>query len=577
MAGQRPKGWKLLKAALATRKSATMLAFGFSSGLPFALLIGTLNAWLGDAKINLATIGVLSWIGLAYAFKFLWSPLVDRVSLPLLGRLGRRTSWIVICQVGLIVSFVGLGATNPAIAIGWFAIFAVIGAFASATQDIAVDAWRIDVADEKTSVELLSAVYQFGYRTASIVGGAFALLLAARIPWGTVYFVMAALVLVVMIVAVTAPDTQRPPKNIIEEGLEQPGAINTSIRFAALAIVGICWAWAIVTLGVFMASMLAAQQAGTKAPSVADFTATDGPWIIVATVFVPLVVAAGVNWLKAHRKGIQQQGKPNATGGRAVMNHIYGALVSPLAELSERLRWGVLIIIGFILTYALCYNIWSSFAFPFYLDYLHYTKDQVAFASKVFGIFMTMIGISLGGYLFGRIGKFPTVLIGAAVTPLGNLLYADLAEGGANIDAFTHLLRIDRLLGFFGADERMVRLLVAICYENVATGIALTAFVAYLSGIISKKFTAVQYALLSSLTFLVGSLGRGVAGESFDKYGYAIVFRWTAAAGLVAVLFVLLEWARVAAQDRKVENAQLPPDSGAKASEALAESGQPAR
>ena len=86
------------KAALATRKSATMLAFGFSSGLPFALLIGTLNAWLGEAKINLATIGVLSWIGLSYSFKFLWSPLVDRLQLPLLERLGRRKSWIVLCQ-----------------------------------------------------------------------------------------------------------------------------------------------------------------------------------------------------------------------------------------------------------------------------------------------------------------------------------------------------------------------------------------------------------------------------------------------------------------------------------------------
>ena len=83
MAGERRKGWKLLKAALATRKAATMLAFGFSSGLPFALLIGTLNAWLGEAGIKLATIGVLSWIGLGYAFKFLWSPLVDRVKLPL--------------------------------------------------------------------------------------------------------------------------------------------------------------------------------------------------------------------------------------------------------------------------------------------------------------------------------------------------------------------------------------------------------------------------------------------------------------------------------------------------------------
>ena len=127
-AAKRPKGWKLLKAALATRKAATMLAFGFSSGLPFALLIGTLNAWLGDAKINLATIGVLSWIGLGYAFKFLWSPLVDRVKLPVLGNLGRRKSWIVLCQAGLIIAFIALGLTDPATNIGGFAIFAVIGA-----------------------------------------------------------------------------------------------------------------------------------------------------------------------------------------------------------------------------------------------------------------------------------------------------------------------------------------------------------------------------------------------------------------------------------------------------------------
>jgi len=570
VAGERPKGWKLLKAALATRKAATMLAFGFSSGLPFALLIGTLNAWLGDAKINLATIGVLSWIGLAYAFKFLWSPLVDQLKLPLLGELGRRKSWIVFCQAFLILSFVGLGATNPASNLGWFAIFAVIGAFASATQDIAVDAWRIDVADERTPVELLSAVYQFGYRTASIVGGAFALLLAARIPWGTVYFVMAGLVLAIIVVALTAPDTQRPPRDLIEQGIEQRGEVSASVRLAALAIVGACWLWAIVSLALFMISMLTAQQAGAKAPSVADFTSHVGPWIIIATVFVPLVVAATVNWLKLHGRGVQTEGRGQASGGRAVMNHIYGALVLPLAELSERLRWGVLIIIGFILTYALCYNIWSSFAFPFYLDYLHYTKDQVAFASKVFGIFMTMIGISLGGYLFGRIGRFPTVLIGAAVTPFGNLVYADLADGGPNVDAVGRALQFPAIVnglghlwasfGFnpFFYDPRMARLLLAICYENVATGVALTAFVAYLSGIISKKFTAVQYALLSSLTFLVGSLGRGVAGESFDKYGYALVFRWTAAAGLIAVLFVALEWWRVAAENRGTEAGTAP-------------------
>jgi len=186
----RPKGWKLLKIALQKRKSATMLGFGFSSGLPYALLIGTLNAWLGEVGIKLATIGVLSWIGLSYSFKFLWSPLVDRFHLPLLDRLGRRKSWIILCQAVLILGFAGLAATNPVTSIGQFAIFAFIAALASATQDVAVDAWRIDVADEESPVELLSAIYQFGYRIASIVGGALALVLAARMTWGSVYLLM---------------------------------------------------------------------------------------------------------------------------------------------------------------------------------------------------------------------------------------------------------------------------------------------------------------------------------------------------------------------------------------------------
>ena len=122
----------------------------------------------------------------------------------------------------------------------------------------------------------------------------------------------------------------------------------------------------------------------------------------------------------------------------------------------------MLIVIGLILTYALCYNIWSSFAFPFYLDFLHYSKDEVAFASKVFGIFMTMIGIALGGYLFVRIGRLPTVLIGAILPVFGNFVYADLAEGGPHLDAVAGTIGLTQLFGLFGFDERMVRLLLAI-------------------------------------------------------------------------------------------------------------------
>ena len=116
----RPKGLRLLRIALQNRKSATMLGFGFSSGLPYALLIGTLNAWLGEVGVNLATIGVLSWIGLSYSFKFLWSPLVDRLPLPLLGRLGRRKSWILLCQTILVLGF---AAFTAAVIAGLIPIF----------------------------------------------------------------------------------------------------------------------------------------------------------------------------------------------------------------------------------------------------------------------------------------------------------------------------------------------------------------------------------------------------------------------------------------------------------------------
>jgi PAT family beta-lactamase induction signal transducer AmpG len=553
-AAPRPKGWRLLRRALATRKSATMLALGFSSGLPFALLVGTLNAWLGEVGVNLATIGVLSWIGLSYSFKFLWSPLVDRFPLPFLESLGRRKSWILLCQGVLVLAFAGLAMTDPRHAIGTFALFAFFGALASATQDIAIDAWRIDQADEDNPIELLSALTQFGYRTASIVGGAVALVLAARMSWPNVFLVMGALIAVVALVTLRAPDTERPERGALYAALAQPGALSPGARTAALVVVGLSWAWAIVTVLRFMASMLATPP-GTTPPSVATFTKAYGPWIIAATVFVPLIVAAVTNWMASHGKGVLHEEDTTRSLRRTFANHLYSALVAPLGELSGRLGWGVLVVIGFILTYALCYNIWASFAYPFYLEHLHYSKDEVAFASKVFGIIMTMLGISLGGYLFVRIGRFPTVLLGATMPAFGNLLYADLANGSPHLDAVSHLLRLDALATLFGSDERMMRLLLAISYENVSTGLALTAWVAYVSSIVSKRYAAVQYALLGSLVSLVGTLGRGVTGQAIDRYGYATVFEWTAATAILSVTFVSLEWIRVGAATRRDQRA----------------------
>jgi len=544
--GERPKGLKLLGAALGSRKTAIMLIFGFAAGLPYTLLIGTLNAWLGEWEIDLATIGVLSWIGLAYAFKFLWSPLVDRVRLPGLERLGRRRGWLIVCQVLLTATFLALSVSDPRLQLGWFALVAVIGAFASATQDVVIDAWRIDVADERAPVEILSSIYQFGYRIAALIGGALALILSERVSWPMVYGIMGGFMALTIIATLMAPDTPRTEVDGEQGALRRAGAVDPKYRIAGLAIVGVGWTWAIVTIATFMVRMLSVAPGDPDPPSVGDFTRTMGPLIVAATVIVPAIVAAIFNWLKQRSEHVLQQDAPPPTPSGRAADHAYSALISPLSELIGRIGWGVIIVLGLILSYRITDNIWGSFAFPFYLQELKYTGDEVAFASKIFGVFMTMAGIAIGGILFATVGRMPTLLVGAIVAAASNLLYADLASGAVGIDAFARTFALDG----FGVELRMVRLLIAISGENIAGGLAGAAFVAYLSSITSREFSAVQYALLSSLTFLIGSLGRAAIGEAIDRIGYAPVFRFTALIGLLAVGFVVLEWARTAWRER---------------------------
>ncbi len=529
-----PTGLALIRMGLGNRKTGAMLAFGLAAGLPFTLLLGTLNAWLGEAKINLATIGLLSWIGLVYAFKFLWSPLVDRLRLPLLERFGRRRSWLLLCQAVLAATFLSLSVSDPAVAIGWFALVAVVGAFAAATQDVVIDAWRIDVADERATLGILSSIYQLGYRIATLTGGALALVLAARIGWQTVYAIMGGAMVALLLVTLLAPDTPRP-------AMVQPDgvAIGPSARDkrTGLVIVGFCWGWAILTIAAFMARALGVE-AGETPPSVGDFTRLTGPWIVIATVVVPALVAA---WLNHRAQQAEWFGwADGAKPASGFVEHGYRALVLPLSELVGRLGFGVVIVLGLILSYRLCDSIWGPFAYPFYLEELRYTNDEVAFASKIFGVGMTILGVSLGGISFATLGRMPTLLIGAIVAAASNLLYADLAAGAPVIDAVAGATGLLNL----GVDTRMVRLMVAISGENIAGGLAGAAFVAYLSSIASKEHSAVQYALLSSLTLLVGSLGRAGLGEAVEQMGYAPVFRFTAALGVVAVVFVLLEWVR---------------------------------
>lgn len=537
------KGWALMRAAVRNRKTAAMLVLGFASGIPFVLLIGTLNAWLGELKVSLATIGVLSWIGLAYAFKFLWSPVVDRARLPLLSRLGRRRSWLVLCQSALAVLLWMLAATDPVTAIGSFAVIAVIAAFLSATQDVVIDAWRIEVADEAATVDLLSAIYQLGNRFAALAGGALALVLAARLSWPTVYVGFGFVMLAALVMTLFTPEVRRDPADEASP-LAAHSVPERRQRGIVLAIVAVCWGWAIFMLGRFMVAALTPPAPGTTAPSAGVFTQTWGPWIIVATVILPALISGWTNRLPK----VPGAAEPTPGPLQAFANHSYRALILPLAEIVERLRWGAFLVLALILLYRIADSIWAPFAFPFYLGELQYTNDEVAFASKLFGVVMTIIGVALGGMMLAAWGRMPTLLAGGIVAALSNLLFADLALGGAWIDGFARLLFLDHS----GIEPRMLRLMIAISGENIAGGLAGTAFVAYISSITSRDYSAVQYALLSSMTFLVGALGRAATGEAIEIYGYASIFFLTAGLGGVAVLLVLAEWWRAAPRARAV-------------------------
>ena len=544
------KGLSLLRSAFSNRKTGIMLVYGMAAGLPYALLLGTLYAWLGETGVDLQTMGVFSLIGLAYAFKFLWSPLVDRGRIPVLWRLGRRRSWLVPIQAMVGLVLIALSAINPQTSIGLFSLLAGIAAFASATQDIVIDAWRVEVADDDAPLEVLSSVYQLGYRLAGLAGGALALVAAARIGWPSVYFWFGVFMLFAMFASWFAPDTSwEEPLEGEAELLARP--LTKRIRLGALAIVGALWGWALFTVIAFMVASLGAAPADR--PDATAFTKYYGPLIVVATVIVPAIIAAVLD-------GWRRQGRylaPSEEGSqvRGFTGHTYRALVEPLAELTGRLGWAAILVLAIVLSYRLTDSVWGPFALPFYLQELHYTNDEVAVASKFFGVGMTMAGIALGALLFTMIGRMPTVVLGALVAAASNLLYADLASGGAGLDAFGSGSGFYWLTSQFGADARFSRLLLAIAGENLAGGLAGAAFVAYLSSITAKSHAAVQYALLSSLTVLVGSLGRAALGEGIDSGGYAPVFYMTAAVGLIAVVLTSLEWARQARAARTLSPA----------------------
>ena len=413
--------------------SLRMLSLGFSAGLPLLLVFGTLSFWLREAGIDRTTIGFLSWVGLAYAFKWSWSPLVDRLPIPwLTARLGRRRSWLLAAQGLIMAGLVGMALTDPQVALApvvWCAVAVAIG---SATQDIALDAFRIESGDADHQAAL-AAIYQTGYRLAMIWAGAGALWIAARAQDATA-------------VVGVAPAYQHGP-------------------------------WQVAYL-VMACSML---------PGVLTVLFSQEP------VPAPLAPSKGLaQWL-------------------------HGALVAPFADFIGRYRWQAALILALIATYRISDVVMGIMANPFYVD-MGFTKDEVAAVSKIYGVVMTLVGAVIGGALALRMGVMRVLMLGAALSAASNLLFAWLSTRGHDVTALVWVVSAD----------------------NLAGGLATTAFMAYMASLTNVQYSATQYAMFSSMMLLLPKFVAGFSGKYVDAFGYADFFNATAWLGVPVLLLVWL-------------------------------------
>jgi PAT family beta-lactamase induction signal transducer AmpG len=542
--------WRDVWRALGRRKTLAMFILGFAAGLPYVLITGTLNAWFTNDGVDVKTIGVFSWVIIIYGFKFLWSPAIDRSPAPKLFNMGQRRAGILILQAIIIAALGVISTVSPHDALGVIALAAVVCTFASASQDILIDAWRIEVADEETPVDLLSSVYQVGYRLAAILGGAGALIMAARIGWNGAFVALAVLMALAVSGVFVAADSPIRRRDINVDA----GAPATVWRNRAIAPIMLFWIGSFTAIFAFMAFALnAPDKANARA-----FTAEAGPLIILFSIIAPVLIAAYM---------LRLEGKPAPAGvlrpwpAQKAFDAVYVSVLEPLMDVVRRLGAGAILVLLLILSYRFADLVWGAFAFPFYMGdqhgALHHTNDEVAIASKFFGSLMTFFGITIGAAAIMRFGRMPCLFFGAVLAAGTNLLFADLALGGVSTDAFMRALGLyhvfpvlqplaDFLTLDVTVDERLSRLMVVIGAENLAVGFASAAIVVYLSSIVNPRFAAVQYALFASLTMLIGSLGRGALGELIEARGFAFVFYLTAAMGLIAVVAAGLEWARQA-------------------------------
>ena len=475
------------------KKILKMLFLGFSSGLPILLIFSTLSVWLFKAGIDRSTVTLFSWVGFAYAFKYLWAPIVDNFKLPFFHNLGHRRSWLLFAQLMIIISLVATSLADPSQGLVFITMSITSLALFSSTQDIVIDAFRIESAPQSMQGPL-SSMYIAGYRLAMLVGGAGSLWIASYLGddiynknvWKIVYLSMAFLMLIGVMTTLLSSE----PK------IKKIYILNTSEHTKFLLVF-------IIALANFIILYNFIQNPFESSEILKKFLFSITRIILCFGLF-GIIIFLLINTKYISKKKVKK---------------IY---IEPLLNFLNRygkFAFTILILIGL---YRIADVVMGVVANIFYLE-KGFDIKEIATYSKFFGVFATIIGGFLGGYVALKFGTMKSLFLGALVAASSNLLFAWLAISDASIKL----------------------LIIVITADNISSGFAGAAFVVYLSGLTSVKFTATQFALFSSIMLFIPKLIAGYSGSWVDAMGYSNFFIVTALLG-VPVLLLILWLAKVA-------------------------------
>ena len=466
-----------------------LLILGFSSGLPILLIFSTLSLWLKSAGIDRSTITLFSWAGLAYSFKFLWAPVIDKVPILLLSnKFGHRKSWLICSQLMLITLLMILGFIDPKYNLLLMAIVIVCVGFCSATQDAMVDTYRIESAPQEFQ-SAMSGIYIVGYRLGMIVAGAGSLFLASFFggdeqsynenAWQKTYMVMAFLQSVGLVCTLISPEPLS--KRILLDNFKDRLKLINVFFVSILLFILIYNFFPIIrfedplTEGLFTTLKL--------------LTALSGMIII-------FLFSVKINYVKDY----------------VILSTFWDPVKSFIRKYGS-MAIVILVIIGL---YRIADIVMGVVANLFYSD-MGYTLKQIAAISKFWGLIATIFGGLLGGILASRYNTYSILLLGAILAATTNILFAILAT----------------------LEPKILYLMIVIIADNVSAGIASVAFVAFLSSLTNINFTTSQYALFTSIMLFFPKVIGGYSGAIVDNWGYFNFFFITALMGLPVVILII--------------------------------------